>query len=94
MTSLIKVINRYPEVANKAAAVVAKQVETVVLSSNIADNEKAVEFAIEVSSFVKSEEFKSELSSSVGEPFNTESEDEFVGRAKEAMRALLKKKFI
>lgn len=94
MTSLIKVINRYPEVANKAADVVAKQVETVVLSSNIADNEKAIEFAIEVSSFVKSEEFKSELSSAVGEPFNTESEDEFVGRAKEAMRALLKKKFI
>lgn len=94
MTSLIKVINRYPEVANKAADVVVKQVQTVVLGSYAADNEKATEFAVEVRSFVESEEFKSELSSSVGEPFNTESEDEFVGRAKEAMRTLLKKKFI
>ena len=94
MTSLIKVINRYPEVANKAADVVAKQVQSVVHGSKSADDEKAKEFAVEVKSFVESEEFKSELSSAVGEPFNTESEDEFVGRAKEAMRALLKKKFI
>ncbi len=93
MTSLVKVIARYPEVAETAAVVVAKQVEAVVVSS-LANGEKAAEFAMEVSGFVKGEKFRSELSSAVGEPFNTESEDEFVGRAKEAMRTLLKKKFI
>jgi len=93
MSNLVKFIARNPEVVESAAKAVGFQVGNL-LSTDVAKNEKSDEFAQQVERFVKSDDFVKELSSSVGEPFNTESEDEFVGRAKEAMRTLLKKKFI
>ena len=50
------------------------------------------EFSNKVSSLTHSEEFIGELSSTIGEPLSNESEDEFVNRAKDAMKKLLQQK--
>lgn len=54
--------------------------------------EKAAdEFSNKVSQFVHSDEFIGELSKDIGTPKENESEDEFVSRAKDAMKNLLRK---
>lgn len=53
-------------------------------------SEKAVKFSAEVTALVKNKEFLSELGDIVGEPAELETEEQFVARAKEAMRSLLK----
>lgn len=63
------------------------------LLSNSNKKEMAAEkFSNDVSELVHSDEFLDEFSEKVGVPKKNESEDEFVNRAKETMRALLKKK--
>jgi len=49
-------------------------------------------FSNDVSELVHSDDFLEEFSQNIGTPQENESEDEFVNRAKEAMRALLRKK--
>jgi hypothetical protein len=50
------------------------------------------EFAEKVSALSHSDEFISELSDEIGAPLDSETEDQFVTRAKEAMADLLRKK--
>lgn len=52
----------------------------------------AQKFSNDVSELVHSDEFLEEFSEKVGVPKENESENEFVNRAKETMRTLLKKK--
>lgn len=53
---------------------------------------KSSEFSNQVTTLVASDEFMSQLSENIGEPKTEESEDEFVDRATETMRQLLKSK--
>lgn len=53
---------------------------------------KASEFASEVRALVSNEEFVAQLSEDIGEPKEFETEDEFVNRAKQMMKNLLKAK--
>jgi hypothetical protein len=53
---------------------------------------KACEFAGEVVALVSSKEFVSQLSDEIGEPYEFETESQFVERAKKTMKALLKSK--
>lgn len=54
--------------------------------------ESREEFAAKVSSLSHSDEFISEFSEEIGTPMDTETEDQFVARAKKAMADLLRKK--
>lgn len=53
---------------------------------------KAGEFAGEVVALVSDKEFLTQLSDDIGQPTEQESEDQFIARAKNTMRALLKSK--
>lgn len=55
-------------------------------------NAKASEFAGEVVALVSDKEFLTQLSDDIGEPTEQETEDQFIARAKNTMRALLKSK--
>lgn len=60
-------------------------------SLSLTTNEKK-EFSEKVSTLVHSEDFIQNLSNAIGEPKKHESEIEFVSRAKNTMRKLLKEK--
>ncbi|EIN9354758.1 hypothetical protein ACWOUW_004384 [Vibrio vulnificus] len=60
-------------------------------SISSSDREK---FASEVVQIAKSEEVLTELSESIGDPKETESEDEFVERAKSKLAKILKRKLM
>jgi len=53
---------------------------------------KASEFAGEVRALVSNEDFIAQLSEDIGEPKEAETEEEFVNRAKQTMKDLLKSK--
>lgn len=53
---------------------------------------KASEFAGEVVALVSDKEFLTQLSDDIGQPTEQESEDQFIARAKNTMKALLKSK--
>lgn len=53
---------------------------------------EGAKFANGVAEIVTSKEFTQELSEAVGKPHISETEDEFVARAKDQMRALLRRK--
>lgn len=58
----------------------------------LSNRESREEFAEKVSSLSHSDEFISELSEEIGVPMDSETEDQFVARAKKAMADLLRKK--
>jgi len=53
---------------------------------------KASEFAVEVVALVSDKEFLAQLSDDIGDPTEQETEDQFIARSKNTMRALLKSK--
>lgn len=55
-------------------------------------NSKAQEFSGKVSDLISSDDFISDLSDRIGTPLASETEDEFVARAKSQMRSLLSEK--
>ena len=70
-----------------SSVVLSASTSTISLSTS--DKEK---FAHQVGDLVGSEEFVTELSDHIGKPLPGESEDEFVERAKNAMKKLLRAK--
>jgi hypothetical protein len=58
----------------------------------ILTNDKKQKFAEQVSQLAHSEDFIQTLSDTIGTPKSNESEDEFVERAKDTMRVILRKK--
>lgn len=85
---------------NKTELAISSKINTILVASSAVGlfsgsgkKEKATEeFSKKVSQFVHSDEFLDEFSKDIGEPKQNESEDEFVNRAKDAMRNLLRKK--
>lgn len=74
------------------AAVVGVQEAVGSLAVATLGDKKAGEFAGEVVALVRNKEFLAELGQKVGSPTETETEEQFVLRAKQAMRTLLKSK--
>jgi len=76
-----------------ATAAIANALTGVLLpGGGLLPGESREEFAAKVSSLSRSDEFISELSDEIGSPMETETEDQFVARAKKAMGDLLRKK--
>ncbi len=92
MSKLEDVVSENPLALKQTTEIVNKGVYEI--AAGFLASNKAAEFSGDVSKFIASKKFSAELSKAVGEPRAEESEDEFVGRAKEAMRNLLKKKFL
>ena len=65
---------------------------TITTSTTAWSNSDKEKFAHQVGELVGSEEFVTELSDQIGKPLPGESEDEFVVRAKNAMKKLLSAK--
>jgi hypothetical protein len=92
MSKLDKIIESYPALVEQASLLVSKDVHSI--TAGLFGDTKAAEFSKEVVEFVSSDTFASELSNTVAEPRRGESEDQFVERAKDSMRSLLRKKFM
>lgn len=68
------------------------QTEVGVATLTTLGKSKASEFAREVKALASNQEFVAQLSKDIGEPKESETEDEFVNRAKQTMKNLLKAK--
>jgi len=85
---------------DKAELAISTGINNILVASSViglfsgsGKKEKAAEeFSNKVSRFVHSDEFIGEFSKDIGIPKENESEDEFVSRAKDAMKNLLRKK--
>ncbi|MBG6077978.1 hypothetical protein [Polaromonas sp. CG_9.11] len=73
--------------------VVVRLSEKNLINTISLSNSEKTKFEQEIGNHVISEDFISELSSRINLPKAHESEDEFVARAKQSMRYLLKEKF-
>ncbi|MCK9715194.1 MULTISPECIES: hypothetical protein [Pseudomonas syringae group] len=62
---------------------------TMIAATSALGSSKAAEFAGEVQSLVKSDEFLQSLSVVVGDPNDYKSEDDYVNNAKDIMREML-----
>ncbi|MBD2445866.1 hypothetical protein H6G76_01600 [Nostoc sp. FACHB-152] len=63
------------------------------LSLGLANTQKAEEFSKGVANYATSDEVISSLSEKIGKPRDNETEQEFVERASQTLREILKKKF-
>ncbi len=74
------------------AIVISIKNEISLSKSSTISNSKKEKFSNEVNHLVNSDEFLDNLSDEIGTPKQSESEDEFVFRAKETMKSLLRKR--
>ena len=77
--------------SQELATKISNSLTTSAISITKFDSEK---FGTEVVKVAKSDEVLTELSQSIGDPKEEESEDEFVERAKSTLAAILKRKLM